>query len=238
MALGGLMTEQEYNIKREAFRKKALKLLEEGVIFVDLDSVYIDDEVQVGSGTFIGPCVTLEGKTYISENCAIYQNSRIVDSKIGNGTTVQSSTILSSVIGENTSVGPFAYIRPGSKIGSDCKVGDFVEIKNSTLGDGTKSSHLTYIGDADLGKNINLGCGVVFVNYDGTNKHRSTVGDNAFIGCNSNIVSPVTIGDGAYIAAATTVTEDVPKDGLAIGRSKQVIKEGWAKEKGLYRKNK
>ena len=230
------MTEQEYMLKRESYRKKALSLMESGVNFVDLDSVYIDDEVQIGKGTFVGPCVTLEGNTFIGENCAIYQNARIVDSKIASGTTVQSSVILSSEVGENTSVGPFAYIRPGSKIGNDCKVGDFVEVKNSTMGDGTKSAHLTYIGDADLGKNINLGCGVVFVNYDGSNKHRSTVGDGAFIGCNSNIVSPVEIGKGAYIAAGTTVTEDVPDDAMAIGRSKQENKQNWSKEKGLYRK--
>ena len=230
------MTVQEYKSKREKFREKALALLDEGVLFVDIENVYIDDEVKIGKGSLIGPCVTIEGSSVIGENCAIYQNSRIVDSKIGDGTTVQSSVILSGEIGENTSVGPFAYIRPGSKIGNDCRVGDFVEIKNSTLGDGTKSSHLTYIGDADLGKNINLGCGVVFVNYDGSNKHRSTVGDGVFIGCNSNIVSPVSIGDNAYIAAATTVTEDVPEDALAIGRSKQENKANWAKEKGLYRK--
>ena len=230
------MTEQEYNIKRENYRKKALALLGEGVLFVDIENVYIDDEVKIGKGSMIGPCVTIEGDTAIGENCAIYQNSRIVDSKIGNGTTIQSSVILSSEIGENTSVGPFAYIRPGSRIGNDCKVGDFVEVKNSTFGDGTKSAHLTYIGDSDLGKNINLGCGVVFVNYDGKNKHRSTVGDGAFIGCNSNIVSPVNIGAGAYVAAGTTVTEDVPEDALSIGRSKQENKKNWAKDKGLYRK--
>ena len=232
------MTEQEYNFKREAYRAKAISLMAEGVVFVDVDSVYIDQDVQVGKGTFIGPCVTLEGDTEIGENCAIYQNSRIVDSKISSGTTVQSSVILSSEVGENTSVGPFAYIRPGSKIGNDCKVGDFVEVKNSTMGDGTKSAHLTYIGDADLGKNINLGCGVVFVNYDGSNKYRSTVGDGAFIGCNSNIISPVEIGNGAYIAAGTTVTEDVPDDALAIGRSKQENKENWAEARGLFRNKK
>lgn len=230
------MTEIEYKEKRESYRRKALELLGEGVNFVDIESVYIDDGVKIGKGSFIGPCVTLEGETVLGENCSIYQNTRIVDSKIGDGTTVQGSVILSSEVGNNTSIGPFAYIRPGSKIGSDCKVGDFVEIKNSVLGDGTKSAHLTYIGDADLGKNINLGCGVVFVNYDGTNKHRSTVGDGAFIGCNSNIVSPVNIEEGAYIAAATTVTKDVPKDALAIGRSKQENIEGWAEKAGLYRK--
>ena len=230
------MTEKEYFDKKENYKKKALALLNAGVNFVDIESVYIDDEVEVGSGSFIGPCVTLEGKTVIGENCSIYQNSRIVDSSVGSGSTIQSSVILSAEIGSDTTVGPFAYIRPGTKIGNECRVGDFVEIKNSTLGDGTKASHLTYIGDSDLGKNINLGCGVVFVNYDGKNKYRSTIGDGAFIGCNTNIVSPVNIEEGAYVAAATTVTKDVPKDALAIGRVKQDNIEDWAKKSGLYRK--
>ena len=232
------MTELEYREKREKYREKALSLMAVGVNFVDIESVYIDDTVEIGKGSFIGPCVTLEGNTTLGDNCSIYQNTRIVDSVIGEGTQVQGSVIISSEIGSNTSIGPFAYIRPGSKIGNNCKIGDFVEVKNSTIGDGTKSAHLTYIGDADLGEDINLGCGVVFVNYDGKNKYRSTVGDGAFIGCNSNIVSPVNIEEGAYIAAATTVTKDVPKDSLAIGRSKQENLEGWAEKAGLYKKKK
>ena len=232
------MTELEYREKREKYREKALSLMASGVNFVDIESVYIDDTVEIGQGSFIGPCVTLEGNTTLGDNCSIYQNTRIVDSVIGEGTQVQGSVIISSEVGSNTSIGPFAYVRPGSKIGNNCKIGDFVEVKNSTIGDGTKSAHLTYIGDADLGKDINLGCGVVFVNYDGKNKYRSTVGDGAFIGCNSNIVSPVNIEEGAYIAAATTVTKDVPKDSLAIGRSKQENLEGWAEKAGLYKKKK
>ena len=155
---------------------------------------------------------------------------------IGDGVEIESSVIKESTVGDETTVGPFAYIRPGSRIGKGCKVGDFVEVKNSTLGDGTKSAHLTYIGDADLGKNINLGCGVVFVNYDGTNKYRSTVGDGAFIGCNANIVSPVSIGDGAYIAAGSTVTKNVEEDALCVARTRQKNIQGWAKQRGLYRK--
>ena len=139
----------------------------------------------------IGPCVRLEGSTVIGKNCKIEQNCRIVDSTIGDGVSIDSSVILDSSVGSETSVGPFAYIRPGSAIGEGCKVGDFVEVKNSNMGNGSKSAHLTYIGDADIGENVNLGCGVVFVNYDGKNKHRSTVGDGCFIGCNVNLVSPV-----------------------------------------------
>ena len=139
-------------------------------------------------------------------------------------------------MGKGTKVGPFAYLRPGCTIGENCKVGDFVEVKNSSLGDGSKASHLTYIGDSDVGRDVNIGCGVVFVNYDGTNKHRSNIGDGAFIGCNTNLVSPVSVEDGAYIAAGSTITEDVPKDSLAIARQRQRNIEGWAREKGLYKK--
>ncbi len=230
------MTFSEYEAMRSAKRATAVKHLEAGVLFEDIDSVYIDPEVEIGAGSYIGPCVKLEGKTKIGKDCMIHQNTRIIDSVIGDGVDIQSSTIQESEVGDQTTVGPYAYIRPGSKIGKKCKVGDFVEVKNSTIGDGTKSAHLTYIGDADLGENINLGCGVVFVNYDGTNKHRSTIGDGAFIGCNANIVSPVEIEDGAYIAAGSTVTSKVPKDALCVARAKQRNIEGWAERRGLYRK--
>ncbi len=230
------MTLTEYREKEAARIERAERLLEAGVEFEDINTVYISEGVQIGKGTYIGPCVTIEGDTVIGENCRIYQNSRISASKIGNGVEIESSVIKESSVGDDTKIGPFAYIRPGSCIGRGCKVGDFVEVKNSTLGDGTKSAHLTYIGDADLGENINLGCGVVFVNYDGTNKHRSTVGNGAFIGCNANIVSPVTIGDGAYIAAGSTVTKNVEEDALCVARTRQKNIQGWAKQRGLYRK--
>ena len=212
--------------------------LEQGVEFVDLQAAYIDEEVTIGAGTVIGPCVTLKGKTAIGENCVIGQNSRIEDSIIGDGVTVQSSVIVESRVGNQTSVGPFAYLRPKSDVGEHCKVGDFVEIKNSVFGNGSKASHLTYIGDSDVGENVNLGCGVVFVNYDGTNKFRSTVGDGAFIGCNSNLVSPVKVGDGAYVAAGSTVTEDVEGDALYIARARGIKKQGWVSEKGILKKKK
>lgn len=226
----------EYDNKRKKQRDKAIELLESGVYFQNIDNVYIDDSVSVGKNTFIGANVTLSGNTIIGEDSKILGNTRIENSKIGDKVTVDNAVILDAEVGDETSIGPFAYIRPKSVIGKNCKVGDFVEIKNSTLGDGTKSSHLTYIGDSDLGKNINLGCGVVFVNYDGTNKHRSVIEDSVFVGCNSNIISPVKIEEGAYIAAGTTIHEDVPKFSLSIGRKKQENKPGWAKEKGLYKK--
>ena len=213
-----------------------MKHLENGVEFADLYAAYIDEEVQIGTGTLIGPCVTLKGKTVIGQNCVIGQNTRIEDSVLGDGVDVQSSVIVQSSVGAETTVGPFAYLRPKSNVGAHCKIGDFVEVKNSNFGDGSKASHLTYIGDSDVGQNVNLGCGVVFVNYDGTNKFRSTVGDGAFIGCNSNLVSPVNVGDGAYVAAGSTVTEDVEGDALYIARARGVKKQGWVSAKGILKK--
>ncbi|MGN0718349.1 MAG: DapH/DapD/GlmU-related protein [Anaerovoracaceae bacterium] len=213
-----------------------LRHLENGVEFVDLYTAYIEEDVEIGRGTVIGPCVTLKGNTVIGENCVIGQNSRVESCRIADGAEIQSSVLLDSSVGEGTKVGPFAYVRPGSRVGANCKVGDFVEIKNSSFGDGSKASHLTYIGDSDVGSGVNLGCGVVFVNYDGTNKYRSTVEDGAFIGCNSNLVSPVTVGAGAYIGAGSTVTEDVEADALYVARAKGVTKEGWVSRKGILKK--
>lgn len=230
------MTLEEYKKKEEKKIEKTLRFMEGGVEFEDINSVYIDEEVRIGKGTYIGPCVTLEKGTEIGENCKIYQNTRISASVLGDDVQVQSSVILDAKIGSGTSIGPFAYIRPGTIVGNNCKIGDFVEVKNSTFGDGSKAAHLTYVGDADIGRNANLGCGVVFVNYDGTNKYRSDVGDGVFIGCNANIVSPVKIEDGAYVGAGTTVTMDVPEDALCVARAKQKNIEGWAARRGLYNK--
>ncbi|MGN1334424.1 MAG: UDP-N-acetylglucosamine diphosphorylase [Anaerovoracaceae bacterium] len=232
------MTLEEYNKACEKRHEINTGHMEKGVRFIDIETAYIDEGVTIGAGTLIGPCVTLEGKTEIGQNCIIMQNSRIVDSVIADEVEIQSSVIVESSVGEGTKVGPFAYMRPKSRVGKNCKVGDFVEIKNSSLGDGSKASHLTYIGDSDVGYDVNLGCGVVFVNYDGTSKYRSTVGDGAFIGCNSNLVSPVTVGDGAYVAAGSTVTEDVEADALYIARSKGVKKQGWVSSRGILKKKK
>lgn len=230
------MTYQEYKEKEEKRLAVNLAHMERGVEFVDVRTAYIDESVVIGSGTLIGPCVTLEGNTVIGEGCRILQNTRIKDSEIGDNAEVQSSVITESSVGAGTKVGPFAYLRPKSVIGANCKVGDFVEVKNSSLGDGSKASHLTYIGDSDVGRDVNIGCGVVFVNYDGTSKHRSTIGNGVFIGCNTNLVSPVKVEDGAYIAAGSTLTEDVPEDALAIGRARQRNIDGWAAKRGLYNK--
>ena len=230
------MNMNEYKQRKDKWRKIAEKHIEAGVDIFDIDNVYIDEDVRIGEGTVIGPCVRLEGSTVIGKNCKIEQNSRIANATIGDDVSIDNSVILDSSVGSSTSVGPFAYIRPGSTIGEACKVGDFVEVKNASMGNGSKSAHLTYIGDADIGENVNLGCGVVFVNYDGKNKHRSTVGDGCFIGCNVNLVSPVDVGDGAYIAAGSTVTKDIPKDALSVGRARQKNIENWATQRGLYRK--
>mgnify|MGYP001030775250 CR=1 FL=1 len=228
----------EYEAQERKRYEINLKHLANGVRFIDLKAAYIDEAVVIGKGTTIYPGVILEGSTVIGENCIIGQNTRAVDSLIGNETEVQSSVILESKVGNHTKIGPFAYLRPGSVLGDHVKVGDFVEVKNSTMGNGSKASHLTYVGDSDIGENVNLGCGVVFVNYDGKNKHRSVVKDGSFVGCNVNIVSPVVVEEGAYVAAGTTVTHNVPQGALCVGRAKERFIEGWVTRRGLLDKKK
>ena len=226
---------QENEKKRIMSNRKRLE--EDGVEFIDIYSAYIDETVVIEKGAVIANNVTLKGNTIIKSGAYIGQSSVIRDSKIGSGTKVEASYIYDSIVGDNTNIGPFAYIRPGSTIGNGCKIGDFVEVKNSTFGDGSKSAHLTYIGDADIGERVNLGCGIVFVNYDGAKKYRSTIGNDAFIGCNSNIISPVEVGEGAYVAAGTTITENVPGDALCIGRVRASNKEGWVKKRKILKKD-
>jgi bifunctional UDP-N-acetylglucosamine pyrophosphorylase/glucosamine-1-phosphate N-acetyltransferase len=230
------MNMEEYLRVEEERLEINKKHMENGVNFVDIRAAYITKEVVIGKGTIIGPCVTLEGRVIIGNDCVIGQNTKIVDSIIGERTEIHTSFITESKVGCDTKVGPFAYLRPKSNVGNHCKVGDFVEIKNSSMGDGAKASHLTYIGDSDIGKDVNIGCGVVFVNYDGTNKHRSTIGDGSFVGCNTNIISPIKIEENAYIAAGTTVTKDVPKGALCVARVKDRIIEGWVERRGLLKK--
>ena len=230
------MNRAEYEEMEARRIERNLEYLDAGVVFIDLKAVYIDEGVRIGKGTVIYPCVVLEGDVEIGENCTIGQNTRIKDSIIGNGTSIQSSVILESKVGNETSVGPFAYLRPNSEIGSHCKVGDFVEIKKSRLDDGAKAAHLTYVGDSDVGKKVNLGCGVVFVNYDGSKKYRSVVEDGAFIGCNVNLVSPVHVGKDAYVAAGSTITNDVEDGALYVARSKGKSIEGWVEKRGILKK--
>ncbi|MGH4121830.1 MAG: bifunctional UDP-N-acetylglucosamine diphosphorylase/glucosamine-1-phosphate N-acetyltransferase GlmU [Clostridium sp.] len=208
------------------------KHMENGVTIMDPNNTYIDWSVIIGKDTIIYPGNILQGTTIIKENCVLYQNNRIVDSIIQNGVSVQSSVIIESQVGEETTVGPYAYIRPESIIGKHARIGDFVEIKKSTIGDNTKVSHLTYIGDAEVGSGCNFGCGTVVVNYDGKSKFKTIIGNNTFIGCNTNLVSPVKVNDNAYIAAGSTITNEVPKNALAIARARQVNIENWVVRKG------
>lgn len=198
-----------------------------GVTIVNPSSVFIGADVEIGMDTVIASNVTLSGKTKIGKGCIVEMGCRIEDSELSDGVSVVNSVILKSRIGEGTNVGPFAYVRPGCKVGKNVKVGDFVEIKNVTIDDGTKISHLTYLGDTDIGSNVNFGCGTVTCNYDGKDKFRSKIGNDVFVGCNTNLVSPVTVGDGAYIAAGSTITDDIPESNLAIARSRQVNKDNW-----------
>lgn len=206
--------------------------MENGVTIIDPDNTYIEDEVKIGSDTTIYPGVTLEGSTEIGEDCIIRQNTRIVNSIIKAGVEIESSTIRDSFVGESSCIGPYAQLRPSSNLGRNVRIGNFVEVKNSTIGDGTKAGHLSYIGDAEVGKNVNIGCGVVFVNYNGREKFVTTVGDNSFIGSNSNLVAPLNVESWGYIAAGSTITEKVTKGTLSIARASQVNKEGWVEKKG------
>ena len=198
-----------------------------GVTIIDINSTYIEADVQIGNDTIVYPGAMLRGNTIIGSNCIVGMNSNITNSKIGDYTEIENSTIIDSIVGENTNIGPYAYLRPNSNIGNNVKIGDFVEVKNATIEDNSKASHLSYIGDAHVGKDVNIGCGVVFVNYDGKNKYKSVVKDGAFIGSNSNLVAPVTVEEKGFIATGSTITENVPQGALAIARERQVVKEGW-----------
>ena len=214
-----------------AAAKAIKKHLEGGVQFMLRDGIIIGPDVVIEPGAVIKPGCILKGKTFIHRGAVIGPNSMIEDSEIGEGTVFESSKAAKSTVGKNTKIGPYVQLRPDSHIGDQVKIGDFVEVKNSTIGDGTSVAHLTYVGDADVGKFCNFGCGVVFVNYDGENKNRTKVGDFCFVGCNTNLVAPVTLGDCVYTAAGATITKDVPDGALAISREPLVIKDGWAARK-------
>lgn len=199
------------------------KLLDEGVEFTCTDGVTIGKNVKVGKGTKIMQGTILTGDTVIGENCVIGPNSLLDNTKVGDNTTLNSVQSHDSTVGSNDQIGPFVQLRPGTVIGDNVKIGNFVEIKNSNIGDKTSISHLTYVGDSDVGTGVNFGCGVVTVNYNGELKFRTKIGDNAFIGCNTNLIAPVTVGDAAYTGAGSTITKDVPNGALAVERGKTVI---------------
>ncbi len=195
------------------------------------DQVTIGPEVVIGEGTWIQGSVRIEGQTTIGADCLIRSNSRIVDSTIGDRVRIDSSLIEKSVMEDDSNIGPYSHLRPNAHLGKAVHIGNFVEVKNASLGEGTKAGHLAYVGDAEVGSNVNIGCGVIFVNYDGTYKHRSTVGDRAFIGSNANLVAPVAVQEEAFVAAGSTITKDVAAGGLSIERAVQEFHPGYAARK-------
>ncbi|HUC92935.1 MAG TPA: bifunctional UDP-N-acetylglucosamine diphosphorylase/glucosamine-1-phosphate N-acetyltransferase GlmU [Paenibacillus sp.] len=218
------LAEAEKRMRERIVRRHLLN----GVTVIDPSAAYIESDVMIGADTVIYAGTVLRGRTVIGDDCSIGPNADITDSVIGDGVTVKHSVLAQAEVGDESAVGPYANLRPGSKLGKDCKVGDFVELKNASLGDGSKVSHLSYVGDAVVGKDVNIGCGAITVNYDGFNKSITEIGDHAFIGSNCNLIAPVKIGEGAYVVAGSTITQDVAPGDLAIARERQVNKEGYA----------
>ena len=213
-------------------RKRNDALMASGVTLVDPATAYIGPDVRIGPDTIVHPNVYLEGSTTIGAGCEIQCGVRIVNSTLADGVFVNSYCVITdSHLATGADVGPFAHLRPQSHVGEDAHVGAFVELKKTTLGRGTKAGHLAYLGDATIGEKVNVGAGVITVNYDGRKKHPTTVEDHAFIGSDAQLIAPVTIGKGAYVAAGSSVTEDVPAGALALGRGRQFIKEGWVDKK-------
>ena len=213
------------------------KFMLAGVNIEFADTVFIlGEDAKIGKDTTIYPNTILKGDVEISENCVLGPDTFIENSKIGKNTCIKYSYVSDSLIGQNVKIGPFSHIRPGTKIADDCKVGNFSEVKNSVLGKGSKVSHLSYIGDAELGKNVNVGAGTITCNYDGEKKYKTIIKDNVFIGSNTNLVSPVVIGESSFIAAGSTIYNDVPAKALGIARSRQENKEQWLEKKNLKKK--
>ncbi len=206
-----------------------------GVTIADPNNTYIGPDVKIASDVYLHPGTILKGETSIETGSEIGPHTEIKDCEIGEDTNIRFSVAADSRIGNRVNIGPYAHIRPASNVGNDTKIGNFVELKKTNLGDNSKVSHLSYIGDANVGERVNVGCGTITVNYDGKNKFLTTIEDDSFIGCNSNLIAPVTVGKGAYVAAGSTITKDVPDEALSIARSKQENKEGYAKK---FKKNK
>ena len=208
------------------------RLMDRGVTIIDPDSTFIDATVTVGRDTTIYPGVTLEGETRIGKHCVVHGGTRLRSVRVGNHTVILDGTIaVDSKIGAKCQVGPYCHLRPGTALGDECKVGNFVETKKCSLGKGAKASHLSYLGDAVIGRGVNIGAGTITCNYDGVNKHQTILEDGVFIGSDTQLVAPVTVGRGAYVGAGSTVTENVPNDALAITRVSQRNIEGWAERK-------
>jgi bifunctional UDP-N-acetylglucosamine pyrophosphorylase/glucosamine-1-phosphate N-acetyltransferase len=209
-------------------------LMAAGVTIIDPTTTWIGPDVTVGADTVIHPGVHLEGRTAIAANVVIQPNVRIVDSTVADGVTINSfCLIVESQIGPGASVGPFAHLRPQSVLGQDVHIGNFVELKKTSMGRGSKANHLAYLGDATIGERVNVGAGTITCNYDGTTKHPTVIEDGAFIGSDSQLIAPVRVGKGAYVAAGSSISEDVPPDSLAIARGRQVNKPGWVAKKRM-----
>lgn len=204
--------------------------MEEGVTIIDPDNTYIHPSVIIGKDTIIHPGTVLEGNTSIGEACIIGPHTHLSNVKIGKNSSINFTYAHDAVCGDNATIGPFVHLRPGTRLADNVKVGNFVEVKNSWVGVGSKLPHLSYIGDADIGDNVNMGCGTITVNYDGKKKFRTTIEDNAFVGCNSNLVAPVTVGANSYIAAGSTITKEVPAKALGVARAKQKNIDNWKKK--------
>jgi bifunctional UDP-N-acetylglucosamine pyrophosphorylase/glucosamine-1-phosphate N-acetyltransferase len=231
----GINTRAELaRLQAEYNRRTAARWMAEGVTFLNPETTVVGPRVRIGRDTVLEPGVILLGETTIGEGCTIGAYSQLTHMTLGNEVEVLCSYLVDSRVGDRTHVGPYAHLRGGAVLGADVRLGNFVEVKKSTLGDGTKAAHLAYLGDAVVGKKVNIGCGVITVNYDGTKKCQTTIEDGAFVGSNSNLIAPVTVHQEGYVAAGSTITEDVPAGALAVGRGRQVNKEGWvAKRKGV-----
>ena len=219
-------------VEGEIQRRVVEKLMKEGVTFRNPATVVIDSTVTIGNDTVVYPFVTIEGKSKIGSGCVIEPGAHIINTTIGNNVHIKTGTVADdSEIADDAAVGPYAHLRPGTKLGREVKVGNFVETKKATFGDGAKASHLSYIGDAEVGADVNIGAGTITCNYDGVNKNKTIIEEGAFIGSDSQLVAPVRIGRGAYVGAGSTITKDVPADSLALSRSPQKVVEGWAAKK-------
>lgn len=225
---------------RERLAKKHML---NGVTIIDKASTYIGADVEIGSDTILYPGTILKGNTVIGEDCIIGPNTEIENSTVGNGTIIRQSVASEVKVGDRVNVGPFAYLRPGTELADEVKVGDFVELKNAKIGHGSKVPHLSYVGDAEVGSGVNIGCGAITANYDGYNKFKTIIEDDVFIGSNSNLIAPVRVGKGAYVVAGSTITSDVGESDLAIARARQENKAGYAdkiraKAKAIKEQNK
>ena len=231
-ALGVNSRAELARVEREIQHRVVERLMSEGVTFRNPTTVVIDSTVTIGPDTVVYPFVTLEGTTRIGEGCVIDPGVHLTNVTVGDDVHLKTGTVAEgAIIEDQASVGPYAHLRPGTKLGRNVKVGNFVETKKAVFGAGAKASHLSYIGDADVGADVNIGAGTITCNYDGVNKHQTTIEDGAFIGSDTQLVAPVRVGRGAYVGAGSTITKDVPPDSLALSRTPQKVVEGWAHRK-------